>query len=161
MAEPHLPARPGRSWTHGETMVLVAGALLVADLILLPWHHYHLDTSALDKLGVHVPGFTRNVNGLHNPQVFFGVAALIVSVAMIVQILAAKFSAAVPRQEQIHLVAGPVVLGLVLAKIVANHDFLGFGAWVGVVLAAGVAYGGYLLSQETPAGSGNNVRRTG
>jgi hypothetical protein len=153
MADPDHPVRPRRSWTRGEAIVVVAAVLLVADLLLLPWYHYAIDTSALDKLGIHVPGFTRNVNGLHNPQAFFGVAALAVSLAMILQVLAAKFTAVVPRQEQIHLVAGPVVLGLVLAKLVANHDFLGLGAWAGLVLAAAVAYGGFLLSQEAPAGS--------
>jgi hypothetical protein len=101
------------------------------------------------------------VNGLGNPQPFFGIAALVVSLAMAAQIVATKVTVAVRRQEQVHLIAGPVVLGLVLAKVLANHQFLGKGAWGALLLAAGVAYGGFLLSQETTTESGSATRRPG
>jgi hypothetical protein len=161
MADADHRIRPGRTWTRGEAIVVVAAVLLVADLIVLPFHHYAIDTSGLAKLGVHVPGFTHDVNGLGNPQPFFGIAALVVSLAMAAQIVATKVTAAVRRQEQVHLIAGPVVLGLVLAKILANHQFLGKGAWGALLLAVGVAYGGFLLSQETTTESGSSTRRPG
>lgn len=153
MADADHGIRPWRTWTRGEAIVVVAAVLLIADLVVLPFHHYAIDTSGLAKLGVHVPGFSHDVNGLGNPQAFFGIAALVVSLAMVAQIVATKVSV-VPRQEQVHLIAGPVVLGLVLAKILANHQFLGKGAWGAIVLAAAVAYGGFLLSQETGSASG-------
>jgi hypothetical protein len=152
-------ARPGRRWTQGERLVALTGVLLAADLVLLPWHHYRLDTAALEQFGVHLPGFSRKVNGLHSPQAFFGIAALVLSVGMVLQVLAAKLTTAMPRLEQLHLVAGPTVLGLLAAKLLADHDFMGAGAWLGIVLAAGLAYGGFTLSQETTAGSGNPVAR--
>lgn len=139
-----------RRWTRGERIVVVSGALLAADLLLLPWHHFSIGKE-FAEFGVTLPTFTYNRTGVQNPQAFFGMSALLVSLAMVGQIFAAKVSAAVPRLEQAHLVAGPVVLGLVLAKLLANNNFLGPGAWAGSVLAAGVAYGGFLLSQESPA----------
>ena len=157
MADSDSPARTGGAWTRGERLVVAAGLLLAADLALLPWHHYRLDTSGLSQFGVTVPGFSYKVSALHAPQAFFGVAALVVCLGMAGQILAAKLTSAMPRLEQLHLVAGPVVLGLLAAKLLADRHFLGAGAWAGMVLAAGVAYGGFTLSQETAAGSGRPV----
>lgn len=147
------PASRGPKMTRGESIVAVAGVLLAADLAFLPWHHYSLDTSALAKLGVQIPNFTHNVNGLKNPQAFFGLAAFVIALGMAALVLASVFTQVVPRQEQLHLIAGPVVFGLVMAKFLANHQFLGPGAYIGMVLAALVAYGGFLLSQEAPASS--------
>jgi hypothetical protein len=50
---------------------------------------------------------------------------------------------------QIHLFAGAVVLLLLLLKLVAETSFLGFGSYLGLLLAAGLAYGGYLVNQES------------
>lgn len=156
MAEADTPARAGRRWTRGEGIVVAAGTLLVVDLLVLPWHHFSLDVD-LEQFGIQVPSFTFDRRGVQNPQAFFGVSALIVAAAMVLQILAAKVSAAVPRWEQIHLIAGPVVLGLLVAKIIANNDFLGIGAWIGVGLGVALAYGGFLLSQETAPGPARPV----
>jgi hypothetical protein len=76
---------------------------------------------------------------------------------MVLHVVATKVSPAVPRAEQVHLVAGAVVLGLIVAKLMANNDFLGTGAWIGIALAAALAYGGFLLSQETTASTGRRV----
>jgi hypothetical protein len=148
MVDAGRPTGRARRWTRGELVVCVAGALLVLDLFLLPWHHFALNLD-LEKFGVKVPAFSYDRNGVQNPHAFFGVAALVVTVGMMLQIVAAKVSAAVPRLEQIHLIAGPVVLGLLTAKLLANNDYLGRGAWIGMLLAAAVAYGGFALSQET------------
>jgi hypothetical protein len=131
--------------------VVAAGALLVADLVLAPWHHFAIDVN-LSQFGVDLPSFSYDRKGVQDPQAFLGRAAAVVAALMVMQVVAAKLSA-VPRWEQIHLVAGPVVLGLIVAKLLANNDFLGRGAWIGAALAAALAYGGFTLSQETATGS--------
>lgn len=145
----------GRQWTRGEKVVAVAGILLAADLVLLPWHHYRLDVG---DLGLDLPSFSLKRTGVQSPQAAFGLAAAVIAVAMALLTVAAKLApAAVPRLEQIHLVAGAVVLGLVLAKLLADREFLAVGAWAGTALAFAIAYGGFAMSQETSNGSGTTV----
>jgi hypothetical protein len=153
--ELHPQAPPGarRTWTRGERMVVVAGALLVLDLALAPWHHITLSAD-LAQFGIEVPSVAYDRKAIQDPQSFFGRAALVIAAAMVLQVVAAKLVTAVPRWEQVHLLAGPAVLGLLIAKLIANHEFLGLGAWAGLVLAAILAYGGFILSQETPGGYG-------
>ncbi|HEX2048142.1 MAG TPA: hypothetical protein VHF27_10275 [Acidimicrobiales bacterium] len=142
------PARPGRRWTRGELVIVVAGVLLAADLVTLPWHHYRLD---VQDLGLDLPSFNLERTGVQSPQAAFGIIAVGIALGMAVHVVLAKFVPAVPRLEQVHLVAGAVVLGLVLAKLLADREFLGTGAWVGTALAFTVAYGGFALSQESDA----------
>lgn len=131
---------------------MVAGALLVADLVALPWHRYSLD---LGRRGLDVPAFNLERTGVQSPQAAFGIAALVLAAAMATHVLATKVVPALPRLEQVHLVAGSLVLGLLLAKLLADREFLGTGAWVGVALGAAVAYGGFALSQDAGTGSGS------
>ena len=154
--DPDSPVRAKRTWTRGERIVLVAGVLLVVDLLVAPWHHVSLDPQ-LEQFGIQVPSLTYDRRAIQDPQSFLGRAALILAAAMVLQVAAAKLIPRVPRWEQIHLVAGPVVLGLLVAKLIANNDFLGVGAWAGLALGALLAYGGFLLSQETPGGLGRTV----
>jgi hypothetical protein len=150
------PARPGRGWTRGEALVVVAGALLVLDLLFVPWHRFAIDVN-LEQFGVDLPSFRLDRRGVQDPQAFFGIASAIVAALMVIQVVATKVLSSVPRAEQVHLVAGAVVLGLIGAKFMANNNFLAVGAWLGIALAAAVAYGGFLLSQETSAGTGRPV----
>ena len=150
------PARAAEGWTRGEAIVVGAGALLVLDLLFAPWHHFAIDVN-LKQFGVELPSFRLDRHGVQNPQAFFGISSAVIAVLMVAHVVATKVSAAVPRAEQLHLVAGAVVLGLIVAKLMANNDFLGTGAWLGIALAAALAYGGFLLSQETTAGTGPKV----
>ena len=150
------PARAWRGWTRGETIVVVAGALLVVDLVAAPWHHFAIDVN-LEQFGVELPSFSLDRRGVQDPQAFFGIASAVMATLMVIHVVAAKLSSSVPRAEQVHLIAGAVVLGLVVAKLLANNDFLAIGAWLGIALAAALAYGGFLLSQETNADTGRTV----
>ena len=127
-------------------VIVAAGVLLAVDLVTLPWHDYHLDRA---DLGLDVPPFDLERTGVQSPQAAFGIAAVGLALGMAVHILLAKFTSALPRLEQVHLVAGAVVLGLVLAKLLADREFLGTGAWAGTALAFALAYGGFALSQES------------
>jgi hypothetical protein len=150
------PGPGGRGWTRGEALVVAAGALLVLDLLLAPWHRFAIDVN-LEQFGVELPSFRLDRHGVQNPQAFFGIASAVIAALMAIHIVATKVLSSVPRSEEFHLVAGAVVLGLVIAKLLANNDFLAIGAWLGIALAAALAYGGFLLSQETSAGTGRTV----
>ena len=139
--------RPARGWTLGETLVVAAGALLVLDLVLAPWHRLAFDLK-LDQFGVELPSFRLDRRGVQNPQAFFGIASAVIASLMVIQVVATKVLPSIRRAEQVHLVAGAVVLGLIIAKLLANSDFLAIGAWIGIALAGALAYGGFILSQE-------------
>src|SRR5687767_13550034 len=68
--------------TMGERIVLVAGAVLVIDLIFLPWHSVDLGVTT----------FTRS--GIESPNGFYGILALLLVLVMIIQIVVNKFTSA-------------------------------------------------------------------
>jgi len=151
MAEPPVITRPTwRGWTRGEGLIVVAGVLLAADLVLMPWHHYalHVDVS---NLGVSLPQFAYDRSGVQNPGALLGVASMTIAVLMTLQVVAAKARPAVARLAVAHLVAGPAALGLLIAKLLSDDTFLGTGAWLGLLLGAALGLGGYMRSQESSA----------
>lgn len=145
---PYGPRPTGRGWTRGERIVVIAGVLLVVDLLLAPWHRVSL-SPGLEEFGIEVPSLTYDRSAVEDPESFLGRAALVIAAAMVLHVLATKVVASLTRWKQIHLLAGPAVLGLLVAKLIANAEFLGLGAWAAVGLASILAYGGYLISQES------------
>ena len=143
--ERRSPSTAAGRWTRAEAIVVVAGLLLAADLLAIPWHHYHLD---LANLGVQVPKFDLRRTGVQRPQAAFGVVAMVIALAMALHVALVKLAPGLPRLENVHLVAGAVALGLVLAKLLADRDFLATGAWAGAALALALAYGAFAMSQE-------------
>lgn len=130
--------------------------MLTADLLLLPWHHYALNLDK-EKLGIEVPSFSLDRTGVQDPYALLGIVALVISAVMVVHTVVAKLVPAVPRPGQIHMVAGALVIGLIVAKLLSDNRFLGMGAWIGTALAVALAYGDFMVSQEASAGSGRAV----
>jgi hypothetical protein len=123
--------------TQGERIVLAAGVLLIIDLLFLPWH----DLTIITRTGVQSP------NG------GYGVIALLLVIVMVGQIAATKLaSAKLPDPpvawSQIHLILGIAVAVLLVLKLLAETHFLGFGAYLGIILGLAVAYGAYTIKQE-------------
>lgn len=165
MPETLSRVRSWRGWTRGEGLIVVAGTLLIADLVLLPWHHYALNLNTGD-LPLELPTFALDRTGVQSPDSQLGIGALVLTGLMVVQLLAAKATSAVPKLAFLHLIVGPAAFGLLAAKLLSDDQFLGAGAWLGQLLGAAVALGGYFFSQEAagmaedargsaPAGSGS------
>lgn len=130
--------------TQGERIVLIAGVLLIIDLLFLPWHS--VETAFGD--------FTRQA--IEDPNGFYGVIALLLTIVMVAQVAAAKLGGVkMPDLPigwgQIHLIAGVAVLALLVLKLVVETDALGFGCYLGIALAAAVAYGGFSINKESGA----------
>jgi hypothetical protein len=136
--------------TQGEKIVLAAGLLLILDLLFLPWHRISGGVgAALEALGADT---TRTA--VQSPKGGYGILAFLITLVMVLQIALAKFTTTklpdlpVPW-SQVHFIAGLVVLGLLFLKLVTETDFLGFGAWLGLLLAGGLAFGGFTIKKET------------
>ncbi|MGQ0521833.1 MAG: hypothetical protein ACT4PX_11880 [Actinomycetota bacterium] len=133
--------------TQGEKVVGAAGVALLVDLLFLPWHSIDLGILSVTRSAVESP------NG------FWGILALLVTIAMVAAVVVTRFTTTrlpdlpVPLGQAMWI-AGIAVAGLLLLKLVAETDALGFGAWFGLLLGGAVAYGGYLMRREAGPLSG-------
>jgi hypothetical protein len=121
----------------GEKIVAGTGIVLVVDLAFLPWQSVDLGLTT----------FTRSA--IESPNAVLGVLALLLAGAVVaVTLLRALPPEKLPEPslpgECATSLAAAGVLALLVAKLVAETDALGIGAWLGVVLAAGMAAGAAL-----------------
>ena len=128
--------------SQGERIVGIAGLLLIIDLLVFPWHNIELG-GLVDV----------NRTGVQSPNAFYGVLALLLALVMVGAIIASKLAnVKLPDLPigwgQIHLIAGIAVFALLLLKLIVETNFLGFGAYLGVVLGAAIAFGGFTISKE-------------
>lgn len=139
-------------FTVGERILLSAGGLLVLDLLFLPWHGF-------PERVVAGQGVVSTVHraAVQSPHPFWGVLALLVTVALITQVLMTRTTAVdladVPVPwSQVHLVGGASVAAALLLKVLIEPGSLAVGSWLGLVLGLGVAYAGYTIDREAAAG---------
>jgi len=136
-----------RKLTTGERIVAIAGVLLVVDLLVFPWHHRSLSIQGIELITV-------NRRALQSPNGFWGVIAVLLTIAVVLQTMlsALQDPSRVPEgarmRSEYRMYGAFAVLGLLVIKLLLKTNFLGFGAWLGLILAAAVAYGGYTINQE-------------
>ena len=131
--------------SQGERLVLVAGMLLIVDLLFVPWHS--VDLGGLDI------GFDPTRTGVEAPNGGYGVAAVILTLLMIAEILVTRLTPLrLPANPlpwaQPQLAAGVFVAVLLVVKLVRETELLGFGSYSGILAGLLVAYGGYVVTQE-------------
>ena len=132
-------------FTQGERIVLIGGLLLIIDLLFVPWH-------SVDLMGLDIE-FDPTRTGVQSPNGGYGVAAVIFTALMIVQIVAAhllreRLPALRVPWAQLQLLAGIFVAVVLVIKLLRETELLGFGSYSGVLAGVLVAYGGYLIARE-------------
>ena len=140
-----------RKLSQGEWIVLVAGLLLLVDLLLLPWHA--VDLNPTQQAVADAIGFDPTPSAVQPPGRGYGIAAVIFLLVMIVQIVIARLtSLRLPQPPvpwgQIHLMAGIFVLVVLAIKLIRDTSGLSYGAYSGILGGLLVAYGGYLIAQH-------------
>lgn len=129
----------------GDRIVAAAGILLFIDLLFLPWHRVSAGFGAF-KVTV-----TRS--GVESPNAFWGLLALLVTIAVVAVLAVRRFTTATLPELPMSwnqaiffaTVAVEVLLGI---KLISETDFLGFGAWLALVLGAAMIYGGVLVGRQ-------------
>jgi len=123
------------SLSRGEKVVVRVGGLLLVDLLFFPWHR----TSA---------GLTRTA--VQSPHSLQGTIAFLLAVAMVAQVLMARSSSSPPnpRLARLQPVGGMATLAVLAWKLGLLTVALSVGAYLGIALAAGLAYGGILVGKE-------------
>ena len=131
--------------TQGERIVAAAGILLFLDLLIFPWHHVSAGFGAF-RVSV-------NRTALESPNGGLGVLAWIVTIVVVAAVLVRKLTTTklpdlpIPWRQAIFF--GTVaVAALLVIKLVAETDALGWGCYVALLLGAGMVYGGFLLSKD-------------
>jgi hypothetical protein len=132
--------------TQGERIVLVAGVLLIADLLLLPWHDIPSD-------GVYE---ALTLTAVQKVYAAYGIVAVVLTAVMVGQIVLSRLlSVQLPAPgvpwAAVHLVAGIFVAVMLVIKLVRLTNSLGYGAYSGVLAGILVAYGGWSIAREAEA----------
>lgn len=128
--------------SRGERIIGIAGILLAFDLLFLPWYSYSFGP------------ISYTFNGLSGWNSSLGSLALLVTAAMVAYIIVARFTTAklpdlpIPWSQAL-MYAGYVAVALVALKLVLHFGNTGFGAYLGVIFGAVVAFGGFTVSQES------------
>lgn len=128
----------------GEKTVAGTGTVLVVDLAFLPWQSIDLGLTTFSRSAV------------ESPNALLGALALVLAVAAVAAtLLRARKPEALPELplswERTTFLAAAAVVVLLVAKLVAEPEALGVGAWLGVLLAAGMAAGAATLrNRSTP-----------
>jgi hypothetical protein len=135
-----------RRLSQGEWIVLLAGLALIADLLLLPWHDIKLNAE-LERL------VDTTATGVQQPYAGYGIAAIVLTALMIVQIALAKLAAVrLPNLplpwSQVHLILGVFVAVVLVVKLVRLTEALGYGAYTAILAGILVAYGGYRIASD-------------
>jgi hypothetical protein len=130
--------------SRGERFVVLAGGFLLLNLIFFPWHRY---PSAFLLLG----GVDATRTGLQAPNALQGTLAFLVTVGMVAQVVMTRFTnqKVNPALVRLQPPAGMAVLALLAWKLAIDTSYLSVGAYLGMVLAGLLAYGGLTMSRES------------
>jgi hypothetical protein len=128
-------------------LVLVSGILLVLDLFLAPWY---LQTFLIANVE-----FTRTA--LEPPSGLLAVLAWLLTMALLVEVVLSRMATeGLPDLQvpwvRIQLLQAGATFVLVLVKFIATAGHYGWGAWLGLLLAAAFTYGVWAAAgQPRPA----------
>jgi hypothetical protein len=143
--------RPGFNFNTLSTatkILLIAGVLLLIDTFLA-WQSVCGGVAGIATYCFHA-GAMSGSGGI------FGVLMFIVLLALLGWEIAQLAGAKINLQWSPALVsaalAGAVVLFGVIKLLLAVTNSPGLGAWIGIILLAAIAYGGYMRWQESKAG---------
>lgn len=136
--------------TLGDKIIGGTAIVLIIDLLFLPWHSVKVGAGAFSV------DYTRTA--IQSPGSFWGLIALLLTIAVLAVVIVRKLTTTqlpdAPRPwGELTFYATIAVLVLLLLKLVLKTDYLGFGSYFGILLAAGMVYGGFLGRTDADARS--------
>lgn len=128
--------------TMGDKIVAGTGIVLIIGLIAFPWHSWDYGF-----------GISDSFSAISTHNTFWAILALLLTIALVGVVLAEKLgNVALPdlpiAWNDAKFYAAVAVLALLVLKLLTEFDFLGWGAYFNILLAAGMAYGGFLIKKE-------------
>lgn len=127
-------------------ILLIAGVLYIID-VFLPWQRVCID------LGLDIPGASGCASSSGASGI--GVLNLLLAIALVAWegMIAANVDIKAPRALISAGLAAAIVLFTIL-KILVDNEAIFLFAWIGLVLALVIGYGGWMRWQEHQAGGG-------
>jgi len=136
--------RPSFSMSRMSTAsrILLIGSLLYFIDLFLAWQHACVGLATLGN-------FCVSQSGWHGIGIINGILAILILVMEIIVLANVEVNVGTPSMRNMveaGLAGGLLVFTII--KILADHSHLYIWAWIGIVLAVVVAYGGYMRWQE-------------
>ena len=128
--------------SRGERFVVVAGGFLLLSLAFFPWHRF--------EIAAFLGGDPRRT-ALQAPNALQGTLAFLITVAMVAQVLMTRYSSqkANPALVRLQPAAGLAVLGTLAWKLASEMSDLSVGAYLGILVAAVLVYGAFVMAKES------------
>jgi len=129
--------------TREDLMVLVGGVVLVIGLIAFSWY----------SIGIGIAGLSVDRAAVQSPYAIWGILALIVAIAIVVDLALARFSPStqIPTTQYgrdfTRVGACALLLLLLFIKFIAHVGSFGWGFFVDVILAIVVSAGAWFIAQ--------------
>jgi len=135
-----MAERPSVSWSTMSTaskILLIAGGLFFIDLFLA-WQH------------VCFAGICGSASGWHGWGVLAGILVIVILVMEVLLLLSVPVNVGTPQMRlQIEAGLTGAVLLFTLIKFFVDSEFRSWPAYVGLILAVVIVYGGYMRWQES------------
>ncbi len=118
--------------------ILLGGGILYFIDLILQWNR------------ACVLGFCAGVSGWHGLGILNGIFVILIIAMEVIMIAGVNVDVGTPTMRaQIEAgLAGAILLFTILKVLLVDNDFLSWPAWVGLVLAVVLAYGGWMRWQE-------------
>jgi hypothetical protein len=135
--------------TLGDKIIGGTGIVLLITLLFLPWHSIDLGPF----------GGSINRTAVQSPNSIWGVLALLLTIVVVLAALLPKLTDVklpdlpIPTADAI-LYGAIATLALLLLKLVIETESLGFGAFLAILLAGGMAYGAFQSKQDAEKAPG-------
>jgi hypothetical protein len=142
-----MAQRPSFDLTKLSTAdkILLGGSLLMFIDTFLPWQRVCLG----------ILGICPSANAWGGNGSFAGVLLGLFTIALLIGEIMVVGGVAMPPNIPVSTVMGGVTLGTVLFALIKFLIVIGksgsYGAWIGLILAIVIAYGGYMKMQEAKA----------
>ena len=121
-----------------QKIMLPTGVVLLLVLLIGPWHSIDLGIVSDSR------------SALQSPNSLYGLLAFLLTLGLLAVGMMRAFNlGSLPEApggqswERLMFIGAAVTFALLLLKLVIETDFLGWGAWVALIAAAGQAYGGF------------------
>ncbi len=132
--------------TLGDKIAGGCGIVLVIGLLFLPWHSWDFG------------GYGGSYSAVEGTNQFWAYLALLLTLAVVGTIIVTKLTSVelpelpIPLNQAIFFATIATTVLLIL-KLILETNSLGWGAWLNIILAGGMTYGGFLISQDTGSAS--------